>query len=79
MAGESAEVWEVEITSDVGATQAPLRDLTLHGCLVAAIERAGVVRVPGADDRLAAGDTVVLLVHDQHSEQIQDLFIKPKG
>ncbi len=74
VAGDSAEVWEVEVRPDVEATRAPLRELPLTGCLVAAIERKEFVKVPGADDRLEAGDTVVLLVHRAVESKIASLF-----
>jgi trk system potassium uptake protein TrkA len=76
VAGDFAEIWEVEVQKGVPATEAPLKNLPLSGSLVAAIERKGVVRVPGADDRLEAGDTVVLLVHETASENIIRLFQK---
>ncbi len=74
VAGESAEVWEVEVRANVQATSAPLRELPLTGCLVAAIERKEFVKVPGADDQLQAGDTVVLLVHRAVEQKVLALF-----
>ncbi len=74
VAGDSAEVWEVEVRAGAAATQAPLRDLPLTGCLVAAIERDEFVKVPGADDRLEPGDTVVLLVHKAVESKVYGLF-----
>ena len=74
IAGDSAEVWEVEVRAGVPATQAPLRDLDLRGCLVAAIEREEFVKVPGADDQLAEGDTIVLLVEKSEEPHVLSLF-----
>lgn len=74
VAGESADVWEIEVRSNAKATKAPLRDLPLTGCLVAAIERAEYVKVPGADDQLQPGDSVVLLVHRAVEAQVMSLF-----
>lgn len=74
VAGDSAEIWEVEVRPNVRATKAPLRELPLTGCLVAAIERKDFVKVPGADDRLEAGDTVVLLVHRAVESRMFELF-----
>lgn len=58
-----AEVWEVEIVEGAPVTLAPLRDVSLPGCLIAAMVREDFVSVPGADDQLRAGDTAVVLVH----------------
>ncbi|MEZ6060169.1 MAG: Trk system potassium transporter TrkA [Planctomycetaceae bacterium] len=74
MAGNFAEVWEVEVREGVPATQAPLKDLVMPGSLVAAIERKGYVKVAGADDQLHGGDTVVLLVHRDSEARVLALF-----
>lgn len=74
IAGDSAEVWEVEVLKGVPATQSPLRDLALPHCLVAAIEREKFVKVPHADDQLRAGDTAVLLVQNEAQAEVLKLF-----
>ncbi|MEQ9407769.1 MAG: Trk system potassium transporter TrkA [Fuerstiella sp.] len=74
IAGDAAEVWEVEVREGSPATKAPLKDLALSQSLVAAVERGDFVRVPNADDQLQAGDTAVLLVQRQAEAQIQTLF-----
>lgn len=74
VAGDSADIWEMEVRAGVEATQAPLRELPLTGCLVAAIEREEYVKVPGADDQLQAGDSVVLLVHRAVEARVLALF-----
>jgi len=58
-----AEVWEVEIVEGAPVTKAPLKDVSLPGCLIAAMVREDFISVPGADDQLKAGDTAVVLVH----------------
>lgn len=58
-----AEVWEVEIVEGSPVTKAPLRDVSLPGCLIAAMVREDFSSVPGADDQLRAGDIAVVLVH----------------
>jgi trk system potassium uptake protein TrkA len=58
-----AEVWEVEIVEGAPVTKAPLKDVSLPGCLIAAMVREDFVSVPGADDQLKAGDSAVVLVH----------------
>ena len=74
VAGETAELWEVEVRQGMAATHAPLRELPLTGCLVAAIERKEFVKVPGADDQLQPGDTIVLLVHRAVEHKVAELF-----
>lgn len=74
IAGDDASVWEVEVRKDVPATLAPLRDLALPKCLVAAIEREKFVKVPSANDQLKAGDTAVLLVHKDAEAEVLKLF-----
>jgi len=43
-------------------------------CLIAAVIRESYVRVPGGDDRLAPGDTVVALVQQSVVEDTVKLF-----
>jgi trk system potassium uptake protein TrkA len=43
-------------------------------CLIAAVIRENYVKVPGADDRLRPGDTVVALVQDAAVEDTVSLF-----
>lgn len=74
IAGEAAEVWEVEVRKNVAATKSSLRDLAMPKCIIAAIERADHVRVPHADDQLQAGDTVVVLVHQDAKVEVEQLF-----
>jgi len=58
-------VLEVEVLADSPATQSKLADLKLpKQCLIAAVMREDYARVPGGDDQLHAGDTVVVLVDD---------------
>jgi trk system potassium uptake protein TrkA len=58
-------VLEVEVLRDSPATQAKLADVKLPTrCLIAAVMREDFARVPGGDDQLQAGDTVVVLVDD---------------
>jgi trk/ktr system potassium uptake protein len=76
VAGNSAEIWEIAVRKNVPATRAPLKELVLPDSLVAAIERGEFVKVPGADDQLRAGDTVVLLVHKKSQNKILRLFQK---
>ena len=74
IAGDAAEIWEIEVRKNTAATRSSLRDLALSNCIVAAIEREDHVRVPNADDQLQAGDTVVLLVHRDAQTTVERLF-----
>lgn len=74
IAGDAAEIWEIEVRKNTAATRSSLRDLALSNCIVAAIEREDHVRVPNADDQLQAGDTVVLLVHRDAQTTVEGLF-----
>lgn len=74
IAGGDAEVWEVEIVEGAPVTQAPLRDVAIPGCLVAALVREDFVKVPGAEDHLQAGDTAVVLVHKSSLNDTLALF-----
>lgn len=77
ISGGEAEVWEVEVEKGAPITQAPLREIRFNHALVAAIERDDFVRVPGADDRLAAGDTAIVLVQTAQSRETRALFERP--
>ena len=74
IAGDVAEVWEVEVRDHCAATDKSLRELSLTNCVVAAIEREEHIRVPNADDQLQPGDTVVLLVQRDSAESVEALF-----
>lgn len=74
IAQDAAEVWEVEVPTGAPATRKSLRDLSLSGCIIAAVERADHVRVPTADDQFEAGDTVVMLVQQDAKDTIGQLF-----
>ena len=73
--GGSIEVLEIEVIQGAPATEHVLANLPLpSACLIAAVMKEDYVRVPGADDRLVAGDTVVALVDDSAVEDIISLF-----
>ncbi len=62
-AGGSIDIFEVEVEPSTPATEHVLAQLDLPPqCLIAAVIRESYVQVPGADDRLEPGDTVVALV-----------------
>ena len=73
--GGQIGVYEIEVTSDCPATEHVLAKLQLPAqCLIAAVLRDEYVRVPGADDRLVAGDTVVALIEDAAVEAALQYF-----
>ena len=63
--GGQIGVYEIEVTDGCTAIEHVLANLRLPPqCLIAAVLREDYVRVPGADDRLLPGDTVVALIDD---------------
>lgn len=76
IAGDVAEVWEVDIQKNTAITRHPLKDLGLTNCLIAAIQRDDYVRVAGGNDQLAAGDTAIILVHKEVQDSIMKMLVK---
>ena len=75
LAGGEINVLEIEVLEGVLATEHVLAQLPLPAqCVVAAVIREDYVRVPGADDRLRAGDTVVMLVENRAVTDVLRLF-----
>jgi trk system potassium uptake protein TrkA len=73
------EVLEIEVFGGAPATEHVLAKLELPPqCLIAAVIRESYVRVPGADDRLLPGDTVVALVARASVDAIEKIF-RPGG
>ncbi|MEQ8790150.1 MAG: Trk system potassium transporter TrkA [Pirellulaceae bacterium] len=73
--GGSIGVFEIEVQQNAPVTEHVLANLRLPvQCLIAAVMRQDYVRVPGADDRLAAGDTVVALMDDSIVDQALEHF-----
>lgn len=70
-------VFEIEVSEGVPATEHVLANLPLPTqCLIAAVMRENFVHVPGADDRLQPGDTVVALVADDVADQMVTQFTR---
>lgn len=75
MKGGLINVIEVEVPAGSAATEATLADLGLpERCLIVAVIHLDYVRVPGANDRLNANDTVILIVEDDVVEMALELF-----
>jgi len=73
--GGNIDVLEIEVVEGVRATQSVLAKLELPpGCLIAAVIHTDFVHVPGADDRLAPGDTVVALIDSGAVEATLEFF-----
>ena len=65
MPGGLINVLEVDVLEGSPATESAVKDLGLPDrCLIVAVIQQDYVRVPGATDRLSAGDTAVILVED---------------
>jgi trk system potassium uptake protein TrkA len=63
--GGKISVFEIEVLDGVPATEHVLAKVPLPDqCLIAALMRAEYAKVPGADDRLQAGDTVIALIDE---------------
>lgn len=73
--GEGISVVEMEVLPGAEATEHVLAKLKLpRQCLIAAVLHDGFARVPGADDRLTVGDTVVALVDEASLDEASTLF-----
>jgi trk system potassium uptake protein TrkA len=73
--GSGIEILEIEVVQGAPATEHVLANLDLPPqCLIAALIRETYVMVPGADDHLEPGDTVVALVERIAVEQTLKLF-----
>ena len=63
--GGKISVFEIEVLEGVPATEHVLAKVPLpNQCLIAALMRAEYAKVPGADDRLQPGDTVIALIDE---------------
>ncbi len=73
--GGNIGVYEIEVTEGCEATEHVLANLRLPAqCLIAALLRGDFVRVPGGDDRLQPGDSVIALIEDSAVEDMLHFF-----
>jgi len=73
--GAGVDILEIEVVEEAPATEHVLASVPFpSSCLIAAVIRENYVKVPGADDRLRSGDTVVALVQDAVVEETVSLF-----
>lgn len=79
--GGNSAILEVEVRKNTPITQARLKDLKLKQALIAAVVKEDCVKVPGADDQIQAGDTVILLCEQDNLNEIMPLFkpVKPQS
>ena len=76
----SLGVMEFEVLKGALVTEHVLANLRLPAqCLIAAVNRENYVHVPGADERLRPGDTVVALVDESAVEHLTPLFQTTAG
>lgn len=75
LSGGDVEILEVEVSEDAPITEHVLANVDLPSqCLIAAVIKESFVQVPGADDRLKLGDTVLLLAADDAVDDALQLF-----
>ena len=75
LASGNISVLEMDVLAGTPITESVLAKLALpRKSLIAAVMREGYVQVPGADDRLNAGDTVVALVEDSAEDELLAKF-----
>ncbi len=73
--GGTIHVYEIEVHKGAPATEHVLAAMPLpQQCLIAAILREDYALVPGADDRILAGDTVIALIDDSELESALEQF-----
>lgn len=73
--GGKIGVYEIEVGEGVLATEHVLANVKFpQQCLIAAVVQQDYVRVPGADDRLQAGDMVVALIDEAVEEEALSQF-----
>jgi len=73
--GGEISAFEVEVLEGAPATEHVLANVPLPDqCLIAAIMREDYAKVPGADDRLQAGDIVIALIDESELDAALDQF-----
>jgi len=73
--GGGISAFEIEVLEGAPATEHVLANVPLPSqCLIAALMRADYASVPGADDRLQAGDIVIALIDESELDAALDQF-----
>ncbi|MCH2115037.1 MAG: Trk system potassium transporter TrkA [Pirellulales bacterium] len=77
--GGQLSILEIDVLEGAPVTEHVLARLELPDqCLIAAVIREGFAKVPGGDDSLVAGDTVVVLVADSVAKETVAIFEGPQ-
>ncbi len=73
--GGAISAYEVEVLDGAPATEHVLANVPFPDqCLIAAVMREDYAKVPGADDRLKAGDIVIALIDESELDAALDQF-----
>ncbi len=68
-------IFSIQVGSRARAAGVSLKDLPLPaGCVLVAVQRGEDVHVPGPNDRIAPGDTLVAIAHEGLVRQLNVLF-----
>ncbi len=71
-----AEALEFSIPAKTSYTDVPIKNLqTKRGILFASIIRHGRVIIPGGDDHLEAGDSVIIVTNNEFIRNFEDVFV----
>ncbi len=72
-----AKILDLRVGEKSKAVGQSIRELPLpKGCLVVALMRDFSAKVPGADDTIAKGDHLAVIVSDEHRREVERLLIK---
>lgn len=72
---DSVEVFQVEATEGSRLVRTPLSGLGLpRGILIVAVQRGDRIFIPGGDDRVEAGDQVVVVTTAQMASKLDDVL-----
>ena len=73
---DKIEALEFIIKSETRYTGIPLKDLTLRSNnLIACISRKRQIIIPGGDDSMEVGDSVIVVTMDTHIEDLEDILV----
>ncbi|HIY62665.1 MAG TPA: Trk system potassium transporter TrkA [Candidatus Mediterraneibacter stercoripullorum] len=73
---EQVEALEFIIRSETPYTGIPLKELSLKSNnLIACIARKREIIIPGGDDCIEVGDSVILVTMDKHIEDLKDILV----
>ena len=73
---EKVEALEFIIRSETKYTGVPLKELSLRSNnLIACIARKRQIIIPGGDDCMEVGDSVIVVTMDSHIEDLEDILV----